>query len=241
MSMSGSNLQVTIESIKEIIRHDLNLEDEPIADDMPLIGGEMDLDSLDVLMLVTSIEKKYGVKILSDESGKEAFATVGTLTAFIKQSLANGPAQSAGQAEAGKVDLEAVLDALPHRDPFRFVSEMKELVPGESGVGMWRLTGEEDFFAGHFPGQPLVPGVLISEALAQVSGVVFASGNPGVNRGQLAAIDVKLRSPVAPPATVKLSSTVEQSHGDLHVFKVSAQVEGRTVAEGRITLFQPAS
>lgn len=239
--MSDTRQHITIESVKAIIRHDLNLEDEPIADDMPLIGGEMDLDSLDVLMLVTSIEKKYGVKMMSNEAGKEAFATVATLTAFIEQSLANAPAASAGQARVGAVDLHAVLDSLPHQAPFRFVSEMKELVPGERGVGVWRLTGEEDFFAGHFPGQPLVPGVLISEALAQVSGVVYASANPKVNRGQLAAIDIKLRSPVAPPATIKLSSKIEQSHGDLHVFSVSAQVEGRTVAEGRITLFQPAS
>jgi 3-hydroxyacyl-[acyl-carrier-protein] dehydratase len=239
--MSETSQHISIDSVKAIIRHDLNLEDEPINDDMPLIGGEMDLDSLDVLMLVTSIEKKFGVKIMSDEAGKDAFATVATLTAFIEQSLANAPAQAVGHAEAGEIDLGAVLDSLPHQAPFRFVSEMKQLSPGERGVGLWRLSGEEDFFAGHFPGQPLVPGVLISEALAQVSGVVFASANPGVNRGQLAAIDVKLRSPVAPPAMIKLTSTLEQSHGDLHVFGVTAQVEGRTVAEGRITLFQPAS
>ena len=239
--MSEISQPITIDSVKEIIRRDLNLEDEPIADDMPLIGGDMDLDSLDVLMLVTSIEKKYGVKIMSDEAGKDAFATVSTLTSFIEQSLADAASQSADRAESGPVDLEAALGSLPHQAPFRFVSELTELVPGERGVGLWRLTGEEDFFAGHFPGQPIVPGALTSEALAQVSGVVFASANPGVNRGQLAAIDVKLRSPVAPPATIKLISKLEQSHGDLHVFSVSAQVEGRTVAEGRITLFQSVS
>ena len=59
-------------------------------------------------------------------------------------------------------------DLLPHRPPFLFVDEIVELVPGESATGIWRLTGDEWFFPGHFPGRPTLPGVLICEAIAQV-------------------------------------------------------------------------
>ncbi len=60
------------------------------------------------------------------------------------------------------------VDVLPHRDPFLFVDEITAITPGESAAGRWRLTGDEAFFAGHFPGRPTLPGVLMCEAIAQV-------------------------------------------------------------------------
>ena len=64
--------------------------------------------------------------------------------------------------------LPAPAEVLPHRPPFLLVDELVEVTPGASATGLWRLTGDEAFFAGHFPGRPTLPGVLMVEALAQV-------------------------------------------------------------------------
>lgn len=141
---------------------------------------------------------------------------------------------SSGGAGEG---LGELIERLPHREPFRFLTEVTSLEAGRAGVGVWRVTGSEGFFAGHFPGRPVVPGVLIAEALAQLSGLVGLHVEGGGPRGgRLAHVDLRIDRGVEPPAEVELRSSLARELGALRMFEVSASVGGARVARGTLTL-----
>ncbi len=125
---------------------------------------------------------------------------------------------------------------LPHRSPFLFVSAIGEIESGVRGTGSWVVNGNEDFFRGHFPDDPLVPGVLLAEALAQISGVVAFQGADYRFGARLARIDIKVLAPVRPPAHIVLKSRRIGTMGTLHQFDVSAEVNGQMVCSGMIVL-----
>lgn len=232
---AGATDQQLLGHVKAMIRRDLKLgPDTAIADDMPFFGADVDLDSLDMLLLVTSIEKEFGIKVPSEAVGREVFQNVGSLTRYIQANRKPVTSTVVGQAVAAAP--ANPLDRLPHGEPFRFVTKITEHTPGQSATGVWAVTGNEAFFAGHFPGRPLVPGVLLAEALAQVSGIAGPSTGSTNEQGKLVHVDVRFDASAAPPADIVLSSKVTRVIGPLQQFDVTASVGGTVIARGSITL-----
>jgi len=130
------------------------------------------------------------------------------------------------------------LSGLPHREPFLFVSEVVEIETGVRGSAVWRVSGSEGFFRGHFPGNPVVPGVLLGEALAQLAGLVAFSGPSiaGERGARLARIDVKFPLAVVPPAEIQLQAVQTRQLDSLVMFDVRATVSGNMVAIGSLVL-----
>ena len=149
------------------------------------------------------------------------------------------PADSEAAVKDDKVEnktftLEEIQQLLPHRYPFALVDRITEYIPGERATGLKNVTFNEPHFQGHFPGKPLMPGVLIVEAMAQVGGIVL-SQMPGVDGlCVFAGIDkVRFRRPVVPGDQLLITTeliTVKQ--GRFGKMKSRAEVDGELACEG---------
>jgi 3-hydroxyacyl-[acyl-carrier-protein] dehydratase len=131
------------------------------------------------------------------------------------------------------VILPSPADILPHRPPFLFVDEVTALVPGVSAEGIWRLSGDEWFFAGHFPGRPTLPGVLMCEAVAQLGAVAVLTDERFAGRLPLfGGLDrARFRRQVGPGDLLEL--TVEMGRMSARAGKGAgkASVNGQTACE----------
>ena len=145
-----------------------------------------------------------------------------------------------GPAAAGHpLDIARVMAALPHRYPMLLVDRVAELVPDRSIVAIKAVSINEPFFQGHFPGRPIMPGVLIVEALAQAAGVLAVESLGLAGTGKLVyfmAIDeAKFRKPVEPGVLLHLEAEFVQKRRTVCRFAGRAKVDGQVVAEAQFT------
>ena len=134
------------------------------------------------------------------------------------------------------MDVQQIQKLLPHRYPFLLVDRVVEIVPGQKLIGYKNVTTNEPFFNGHFPGHPVMPGVLILEALAQAS-AILAYKTEGLDPSRkvtyLMAIDnAKFRKPVVPGDRLQLEVEVIKHKGAIWKQRGTATVDGQKVAEG---------
>ena len=142
-------------------------------------------------------------------------------------------------AAGGPLDIRRVMAALPHRYPLLLVDRVESIEVDKSIVAIKAVTMNEQFFQGHFPGRPIMPGVLIVEALAQAAGVLAVESLGLANSGKLVyfmAIDgAKFRQPVEPGVLLRLEVEFVQKRTSVCKFAGRALVDGKLAAEANFT------
>ncbi len=134
-----------------------------------------------------------------------------------------------------QIDIKEIMKFLPHRYPFILIDRVVELFEGDKIIALKNVTINEPFFAGHFPGAPIMPGVLIIEAMAQAGGILFAVSQPEEKRGSLVYFmgmdKVKFRKPVVPGDQLFFDVKILNIRSKAVKMSGIATVEGKCVAE----------
>jgi 3-hydroxyacyl-[acyl-carrier-protein] dehydratase len=136
------------------------------------------------------------------------------------------------------LDISKVMEYLPHRYPFILVDRILALEPSKSITGLKNVTINEPFFQGHFPGKPIMPGVLILETMAQVGGVLAVASIPESQKGALMYFmgldQVKFRKPVIPGDQLIIDLSVIKLRAKAMKFAATAKVNEQVVAEAQL-------
>lgn len=150
----------------------------------------------------------------------------------------------------GRIDYAEVMRRLPHRYPFLLVDKAEDYVPGVSITGVKNVTHNEPFFPGHFPIDPVMPGVLIVEAMAQTGALLMSKTLDVSVEGKVImfmSIDgVRFRRPARPGDQLKMQVTVTKQRGDVFKFRGETFIDGKLASEADfaamvVTVDQPAS
>ena len=136
-------------------------------------------------------------------------------------------------------NLDAALKLLPHGAEFRFIDRLTSLNPGQSGTGEYTVRGDEPFLRGHFPGEPIFPGVLLAEAAAQLAGVVAQSDPkiPLLKNLKLTALrNVKILGTAKPNEVIQVEARITGRLGNLVQAQATASVNGQMVLQAELVL-----
>jgi len=138
-----------------------------------------------------------------------------------------------------QIDIEKILKMIPHRYPFLMIDRVTQVVPNESAIGLKNVSFNEPHFMGHFPGKPIMPGVLIIEAMAQTSAVLVVETLGGATEGKLVYFmsieEAKFRKIVSPGDSMYIHVTKDRNRGNVWKFKAQAKVNEVLVAEATFT------
>ncbi len=133
------------------------------------------------------------------------------------------------------IEVLRIMDMIPHRYPFLMIDRVVEVLRDRSAVGIKNVTIGEPFFQGHFPGRPIMPGVLIVEAMAQTAGILVVHTLGPESEGKLVYFmtidEARFRRPVTPGDQLRIHVTKERSRGNVWKFVGEAKVDGVRVAE----------
>ena len=137
------------------------------------------------------------------------------------------------------IKIEEILQMIPHRYPMLLIDRMVDVRKGESAVGIKNVTANENFFAGHFPQQMIMPGVLIIESMAQTAAVVVVESLGKKAKGSLVYFmsvdDGRFRKPVIPGDQLRIKTVKDKRKGNVWRFDCKAFVDEQIVAEAKIT------
>ncbi len=207
-----------------VIGNELRYRDECVRHKILDLLGDLSLMGVDLAGHVVAHRSGH---TLNAELARKLLRTFGRGS--------EGPPSPVPAEDASTLEIEAILRVLPHRYPFLLVDRVTALEPGRRVVALKNVTYNEPFFQGHWPGRPIMPGVLIVEAMAQAAGVLIARGAASGCEALLASIDgVKLRRPVVPGDQLVIEVDGVRSGGRATQVKAVARVAGRVVAEGKL-------